>query len=321
MGEADCGIPDNTAMQLLIPLACADDPACRARLAGLQLPHLQALLQRLQLLDADTGGADSLSPPHERALARLRGLPAAPDGCLPWAALDARERGLDAVGEAWAWITPVHWQVGAQQITMQDPRSLALDDAESQALRDAMAPYFAEDGLQLHPALPGRWLCSGAVLRDLPTAALDRVAGRDIGPWMPTVPTLRRLQNEMQMLLYTHPVNDARSARGLAPVNSFWVSGTGTLPAAPAAPAPVCADALLAPATAGDWAAWQEAWTRIDATACRALADALASTPGSRLVLCGERGALTFGAAQDTLWQRLRRRWRPPTLAALQEAL
>jgi hypothetical protein len=38
---------------------------------------------------------------------------------------------------------------------------------------------------------------------------------------------LRRLQNEMQMLLYTHPVNERRIARGLPAVNSFWISGTG----------------------------------------------------------------------------------------------
>ena len=35
------------------------------------------------------------------------------------------------------------------------------------------------------------------------------------------------------MLLYTHPINDAREARGALPVNSFWLSGCG----APAATA------------------------------------------------------------------------------------
>ena len=42
--------------------------------------------------------------------------------------------------------------------------------------------------------------------------------------------SLRRLQNEMQMLLYRHPVNDARAAQRRLTVNSFWISGTGTLP-------------------------------------------------------------------------------------------
>jgi hypothetical protein len=34
------------------------------------------------------------------------------------------------------------------------------------------------------------------------------------------------------MLLYTHPLNDAREAQGLLPVNSFWLSGCGRAQAA-----------------------------------------------------------------------------------------
>ena len=44
------------------------------------------------------------------------------------------------------------------------------------------------------------------------------------------VKTLTRLQNEMQMLLYTHPFNDVRDSQRKLPVNSFWISGTGDLP-------------------------------------------------------------------------------------------
>jgi hypothetical protein len=33
--------------------------------------------------------------------------------------------------------------------------------------------------------------------------------------------------NEIQMLLYTHPVNDEREARGELPVNSVWLWGGG----------------------------------------------------------------------------------------------
>ncbi|MFM1764286.1 MAG: hypothetical protein RIU71_49, partial [Pseudomonadota bacterium] len=38
--------------------------------------------------------------------------------------------------------------------------------------------------------------------------------------------TLQRLQSEMQMLLYQHPVNDLRSQHGRWAVNSFWVHRT-----------------------------------------------------------------------------------------------
>ncbi len=36
------------------------------------------------------------------------------------------------------------------------------------------------------------------------------------------------------MLLYTHPINAAREARGELAVNSFWLSGTGPTPVADA---------------------------------------------------------------------------------------
>lgn len=42
-------------------------------------------------------------------------------------------------------------------------------------------------------------------------------------------PALQRLHSEAQMLLYSHPFNDAREARGLPPVNGFWPHGAGAL--------------------------------------------------------------------------------------------
>lgn len=311
-------------MHLLIPFACSDAPGCTAQLATLQLPHLDALLQRMVPVDADLAPASSLSPPHERARARLLGLPAMDDGCLPWAAIEARDRGLGDPGDGWAWISPVHWDVGAQHITMGDPRDLALDDAESRALMAAMAVYFAEDGLELHYVEPHRWLCRAGLFKTLPAAALDRVMGRDIQAWMPAEPALRRLQNEMQMLLYTHPVNDTRAAQGRISVNSFWVSGTGAWPGATALPridTITTSDYLRDAALRGDWAAWAQAWAGTDAQACRRLLERLPAEPDSRLVLCGERGALSFAPARDSLWQWLRRRWAPTRLAMLKDRL
>jgi hypothetical protein len=46
--------------------------------------------------------------------------------------------------------------------------------------------------------------------------------------WMPTgsqARAFRKLQNDVQVTWYTHPVNAAREARGQAPINSFWPWG------------------------------------------------------------------------------------------------
>ncbi|MCJ0765284.1 phosphoglycerate mutase [Variovorax terrae] len=292
-------------MHLLIPFASGSAPACQQALRSLALPHLDRLLARLTPAAADAGDDYTLSPPHERALARALGLVAG-DGQIPWAAWQA---GADAGDQAWAWITPCHWRVGTEQISMGDPEALQLQEAESQALLAAMQPFFEEDGVALAYRQPTRWLARGEVFRGLPTASLDRVMGRPIDLWMPKLPqarALRRLQNEMQMLLYTHAVNDAREQRGLLPVNSFWVSGTGALQQPPRpGPGPTVPQSLAQAALREDWAAWTQAWQQLDATQGAALLAALDRGEAVTLTLCGERSAQAFETVARGLWQRI----------------
>ena len=118
----------------------------------------------------------------------------------------------------------------------------------------AAEPYFAEDGITLHPTQPGAWLATGEVFRDLRTWSLGRATGRPITPEMLQAstghhPGLRRLQSEMQMLFYTHPVSDERQALGLLPVNAFWITGAGVLPAAVAPRPELTVDGRLLPNT------------------------------------------------------------------------
>jgi hypothetical protein len=118
---------------------------------------------------------------------------------------------------------------------------------------------------------------------------------------------LRRLQNEMQMLLYHHPVNDQRIERGEAAVNSFWFSDCGHLPTptGAASPPPVLNTDLRASALREDWQAWAQAWRALDAGACADLLAALRQGRPARLTLCGERCAQEFDDAPRGLLERL----------------
>jgi len=311
---------------LLVPFAVCADPGCRAALQGLQLPRLQRLLARLGPESADAGAPASLSTPHERAFAAACGLGTA-DGLIPLAALQAAQEGLDAGQDGWAWITPAHWQVGRDHIRMEHPRNLQLDDDDSRALLAAMQPWFAEDGIALAWQAPSCWLARGEVFRSLPTASLDRVLGRTVDPWMPAgeaARPIRRLQQEMQMLLYTLPLNEERQRKGLLPVNSFWVSGTGALPAGyqltPAGSVQV-SSRLRDAALLGDWQAWSHAWQEVDALDCAPLAGELERGRNVRLTLCGENGARTWSAAAASSWRRWTRLLRQPDAARLLEGL
>ena len=327
---------------LLLPFAaCADDSwlLTMKAMPAEQTRHVAKLLQGMRPLARDAAGAQSLSPPHERALARVQGLVAGdlPDGLIPWAAWERAQldrMDLPAKTQAWAWVTPCHWAMGREHATLTDPAALALSEADSRALMAAMQPYFNEDGITLHDAAPQRWLATGEVFRGLPTASLDRVLGRSVDPWLPasthsgaaTGPgkTLRRLQNEMQMLLYTHPINEARSAQRQLPVNSIWFSGTGALPASvgkPDATRGVSTPRMLADAALrGDWPAYAEAWGAVD-TLARGLLARQAAGEVLQLTLCGERGAQTFESVPASWQARIRGLFKPGPLLGWLEPL
>jgi hypothetical protein len=286
-------------VHLLIPYACSIAEGCAQVVRTLALPHLEKLLARLAPLHTDSADEFTLSMPHERVLARECGLPCQ-DGLIPWAAWQVEQAGREVAGEAWARITPCHWTVATDHILMNHPHDLHLDARESRALLSAMAPYFEQDGVHLEYEAPTLWLARGELFRELPAASLDRVVGRSINEWMPRAPdgrTLRRLQQEMQMLLYTHAVNEERERGGILPVNSFWASGTGALPVPHSAAAPAglqVTHTLRDAAMLQDWHAWVGSWQQLDAKECARLLGLADAGAPVRLTLCGERNARTW---------------------------
>ncbi len=309
-------------MHLMIPYAAPLSEAGRQASATLSLPHLQALLGRWTETDRDTADEWSLSPPHERARARALGLQGG-SGQLPWAALQAQADGV-AVGDlAWGLITPTHWHLGTDQVSLLDPQALMLDDAASRACYAAVQELFTSAGYALHYASPLRWYLAHESLGELATASLDRVIGRNVDAWLGTAPALqaiRRLQSEVQMVLYTHPLNDQREAQGLLPINSFWLSGCGVAQSATGVE-PTTEARLRAPALADDWAAWVKAWDTLDAGPLADMLQRAERGETVRLTLCGERSAATFEPVPRSLLQRARSLFAAPAFQPLLETL
>ena len=337
--------PVPTTHALVIPSALVDpqDSAFVQALAGLRLPHLSALLARSRVQRSPEHPAQRLSTVHEWAQAQAWGWTPT-DGLLPWAAWHAQALGLDTQGEqAWAVFTLCHWHVTQGQVSLQPPAALAVTAQESDSLRQAMQTYCAQDGITLYPFKPGQWLAASELFRGLPTASPDRVVGQAVEDWWvgaglnppsPAAQHLRRLQNEMQMLFYTHACNETRQTA----INSFWISGTGDLAAANlqgghSAPAAhvVAEIAAMSPpwvggAPAPAWpspavqrlhqaaqlrhvAAWLQAWQALDAE----LLAPLAATPTAELVLCGTRHARVV-QSKSSAWPQWWRMWRAPPL-------
>ena len=309
-------------MHLLIPFAAPQSEAAREAARTLALPQLGALLARLLPQARDDGDEWSLSPPHERALSRLFGWTGA-DGLLPWAARSAAADGIDVGHRAWGLLTPAHWHLGTDQVSLLDPAGLVLDDTASRTFLAAVQDLFTEEGYSLHYGAASRWYAAHESLAALPTASLDRVIGRNVDRWLgkdPAARRIRRVPSEVQMRLYTHPLNDQRIANGLLPVNSFWLSGCGV--AQPVVHADVQVDdRLRAPALAEDWAGWFKAWETLDAGPIATLRLAVKTNEAVRITLCGECASATFASGPRSLMQSFKSRFAAPAWLPLLETL
>ena len=313
-------------MHLLIPFAAElSDPATQV-VRDMPLPQLAKLLATLSASDPITGDELSFSPPHERALAAAWGWHGA-DGCLPFAARAAARDGVSVGDAAWGLLTPAHWHVARDHVSLADPAALNLSDAESRAAFGAVRELFEGEGMRFEWGSALRWYAAHDGLADLPCAALDRVIGRRVELWTgtkahttPAAALMRRLQSEVQMLLYPHPLNDEREARGELTLNSFWLSGCGRFQPGDEAAVQVN-NTLRAPLLAQDWAAWAEAWQALDNGAIKALLDAAQRGDPVVLTLCGERRAQRFENVARPWHQRLRRHWNATLPHTVLEAL
>lgn len=311
-------------MHLLIPHAAPHSERGTQALRGLKLPHLTQLLARLTPTERLGTDEYTLSPPHEIALARALGWQAE-DGAYPWAAHHAAQDGVAVDQRAWGELTPVHWHVGQEHISLPDPQTLHLSAQESHTLFEAVKPLFETEGWSMAWGGPLRWYAAHDSLDGLACASLDRVIGRNIDLWLPSSPQarpIRRLQNEVQMLLYQQPLNDRRFEQGALPVNSFWLSGCGRAqPPRGASEEPRVIDSLRRPALMSDWPAWAEAWRELDAGPVKeALQRSQDRLPVS-LTLCGERQAQRFETAPQGLLAKLGKRLSPPPVVPMLESL
>ena len=247
---------------------------------------------------------DSLCMPFEMAYARALALPS-DEGKTPWAAFETQ-----TLNQPCAWLHPCHLDVGMTDMVMQPSDRLQLTDTESRELHALIAPYFEQDGITLRYHSATRWLALGAQFEDFECASLSRVQGRSINDFLPDAGEfpqalkLSRLQAEVQMLLYTHPISEVRLARGLPTVNSFWVDGAGVLNAMPLSNGTVRLDFCLAEA-AHDEHAYLKTWQSLTLSAEELAAKALANQETLHLAFCGERTAITLQSQKSSFKQQL----------------
>lgn len=285
---------------------------------NLQAPALATLLSRNNLLKKHAIDEDSRLLPHEAWLARGHG---------GLAAAVMRGFGLAPAEGHWFIVHPVHIQLARNHLVLADLRRLRLDEADSRALFELAKPYFDE----LVWGDAQTWFMRADAWQGLDTASPDAAMGNNLADWMPAGPTalaFKKLQNEIQMLWHEHPVNEARQARSLAPVNSFWMWGGGPGGQAPAGQAARIPGQL---AVAGGAAGHGPAGAGVGAMGGNLPPSWLAAlaTPGAKAAP-GEDGTIVLpqlipmGAGNDWgAWlgaiQQLEAEWFAPLLAGLRD--
>jgi hypothetical protein len=125
---------------------------------------------------------------------------------------------------------PVHLRPDRDRLRLFDARQLGISRAEADALVAEVNAHFAGDGLRLVAPAAARWYLTAERPPALETAPLERVIGRSLDGHLPDGSDARRwaaLMNEVQMLLFQSPVNQAREAAGRPAVNGLWTWGGG----------------------------------------------------------------------------------------------
>lgn len=199
--------------------------------------------------------ADPLPAGPRGYLAGLESYFACPGG-LPAAALTRELLMGDAADAAWLSADPAWVQPDLNGARLLACGQLALTMEEADALARPLRPVFGDAGMLLEVSSPDRWHLRLPKDSQIPAfASPERALGEDLFEHLPQGADGRRwrmLINETQILLHQHPVNQARSERGLPPVNSLWFWGGGTLPAhVRTALAAVIGDDVLLGALAG----------------------------------------------------------------------
>lgn len=226
--------------EILIPFSLPPAELAPDLLQQLQAPALATLLARARRATTQAEPGQFLrSLPHERWLASRCGLEVetGEDDSPPVGPLLLEVFGLTPAQGRWFAVQPVHIHIARDHLVLTDPRDLALDEADARTLYGIAAPLFAEAGLTLAWGNAGLWLLRADDWAGLKTASPDAASGHNIDIWMPKGPherTWRKIQNEVQMHWFGHPLNDRREARGLRPVNSLWLWGGGAAQAEPA---------------------------------------------------------------------------------------
>lgn len=155
-------------------------------------------------------------------------LPKTPNAALVW-----QQAGNVTTNENsnafWMFALPVHLILQRDTFSLAEPAPLLLEKSESDALTLMLNMHFESQGYTFfwHE---NNWLLRLDSNPQIDSKAPQLVVNKDIRAFLPTGAGAKNWAsfiNEVQMLLFEHPVNIAREIAKKPVVNSVWCYGLG----------------------------------------------------------------------------------------------
>lgn len=230
----------NTHAHFVVPDLFLPQEIASKVCAGMQLPALEKILSRanawpLQPTTLESWLCDTFGVAGEAV-----------------APVTLRADGVEPGAHYWLRADPVNLRLMHDQLILQP--ALPVSEDEAAQMCRALNEHFAADGLHFVAPHPQRWYLRLDSDPQVSTFPVSQVAGRNIRDYLPQGGEALRwhgVLNEIQMLLFAHPLNEAREQRGEWEINGLWLWGGGVAGEALQRPANrMCTDSALAAAFA-----------------------------------------------------------------------
>lgn len=297
-------------MHIVLPGALPD-PEVAADLAphvAERAPTLVRWLSHGKAQPASSAPRDTWCTPWESSLLELHGFHAAQAEHVSAGLGPLRSPGA---GNEPVWLAElVHMAPSRDGAALLPADRLGITEADSRALLDSARDHLEDHPVRLEFDTPAQWRVHWPEPLTLPCASPALVALSAVNDWWPSEPHARpwrQLVNTLQMAWFDHPVNTARAASGLPPVNSLWLYG-GARPTQLTQAPPIdlsVNDSLASPAMAQDWGGWLGALALLERDCFEPM-----TSVRPTLVLCGRDRYVTV-LPLEGWWARLRKQdWR-----------
>ncbi|MBC3868673.1 hypothetical protein [Undibacterium oligocarboniphilum] len=321
-------------LELLLPFSLPPAELRNDLIKAIQAPALANLLAASTTVQSKAADGFSSALPHEYWLAGYPA-PANPANSPAISLHKMRTYNLSADDGYWFLLQPVHIHIARDHLVLTDQRRLDLSDQESRELFDIARTVATESGFSLVYGDAQHWFLRADSWSGLRTATPDAACGHNIDIWMPKgqeARAWRKFQNEIQMLWFTHDINQQRESIGKKSVNSVWLSGGSDskansfkvvqkkerfsqLSATSDQTACVLADILIESALNNDWGTWLQEIIRLEENWFAPLYSALRQRQLKQVTLiCSDhRQLLGYRLSPWSLYQF----WRRPHLQKL----